>query len=346
MKTKLDQSSLDKIVGAVNQHKNIFGAVFYVSTGDRNIDLITAAGNCEIESLYYIASINKMIVASILLRLYAEGQINLNNKIAEYLSKGTIKGLHTYNGKDYSNDLTILHLLSHTSGLPCYLADKQADGRRVMDELEAGIDQAWPIEKLIQAVKTMKPHFRPGKAGKAKYSDTNYQILSLIIEKVTGSPIQNVLTNVFQELNLLKTYVMEDSLDRGFVPIYYKAEPIHLPLFFCSTHNDIVSTARDQMTFLKAFLNGHFLPKERFGELEQWNKVFFPFQYGIGIQKFHLPRILSPLQAVPEMVGHAGSTGSVAFYVPQKDIFITGTINQQAQPNIAFQTMIRILMSV
>jgi hypothetical protein len=43
------------------------------------------------------------------------------------------------------------------------------------------------------------------------------------------------------------------------------------------------------------------------------------------------------------MIGHAGSTGSVAFYVPEMDVYITGTTNQQAQPNTAFQTMIRVL---
>jgi len=43
------------------------------------------------------------------------------------------------------------------------------------------------------------------------------------------------------------------------------------------------------------------------------------------------------------MIGHCGSTGSVAYYVPQKDVYVTGTINQQAAPGIAFQTLARIL---
>jgi hypothetical protein len=43
------------------------------------------------------------------------------------------------------------------------------------------------------------------------------------------------------------------------------------------------------------------------------------------------------------MIGHSGSTGSVAFYIPEKDLYITGTVNQQARPGIAFQTMIRII---
>ena len=165
-------------------------------------------------------------------------------------------GLHIHKGIEYSSDLTITHLISHTSGLPCYLTDKQADGRRVMTELESGIDQPWPVEKVIQVAKKMKTHFPPGEKGKAKYSDTNYQILNLIKERVTGKQVHIALQDLFQKLNLEKTYVFEDIHDDSFVPIYYKSKQIQIPQFLKSTQNDIISTARNQMTFLKAFFNG------------------------------------------------------------------------------------------
>jgi CubicO group peptidase (beta-lactamase class C family) len=345
MKYKLTQSSLDQIVRAANEKKNIFGAVFYISSDDNSIDLLSASGNIAAEDPYYIASINKLVIASILLKLYAAGRVDLNDKISEYLPKEIITGLHIHKGKEFSNDLTITHLLSHTSGLPCYLTDKQADGSRVMAELEASIDQPWPVDKVIQAVKTMKTHFPPGQKGKAKYGDTNFQILNLIIESVTGKPVQIALQDLFQELNLENTYVFENIHDDSFVPTFYKSEQLTIPRFLKSTQNDIISTARDQMTFLKAFFNGHFFPKERLHELERWNSIFFPFKYGIGIQKFYMPRVLSPFRPVPEMIGHSGSVGSVAFYVPEMEVYIVGTTNQQAHPNIAFQTMIRILTS-
>ncbi len=169
------------------------------------------------------------------------------------------------------------------------------------------------------------------------------EILSLIIENIIGDPIDIVLKNLFQELDLSSTYVCEEVNDKNFIPIRYKSEVINIPLFLTSTKNDIISTAKDQMAFLKAFFGGYFFPKGRMKELEQWNSIFFPFKYGIGIQKFHMPRILFPFKPVPDMVGHSGSTGSVAYYVPDMDIYITGTVNQQAKPNIAFQTMIRII---
>ena len=343
MKDKLNKSILDEIASNVIRKKHIYGAVFYVSSGDDSIDLISAAGNLKEDSQYYIASINKFFVSAIILRLCKNNKLDLHDKISKYLPEEVVRGLHVHEGKDYSNDLSIVHLMSHTSGLPCYLIDKQANGKKVMDDLEAGVDQPWPIEKVIQEVKRMKTHFPLGKEGKAKYIDTNHQILSLVIESITGEPINFVLKNLFQELKLTQTYVYEDVMDNNFVPIFYKSEITRIPLFLTSTKNDIISTAKDQMVFLKAFFNGYFFPKGGLKELERWNNIFFPFKYGIGIQKFYMPRILSPFHSVPDMVGHCGSTGSAAFYVPDRDLYITGSVNQQARPNIALQTMIKII---
>lgn len=343
MKDKLNKSILNQLLSNVITKKYIYGAVFYVSSDDNSIDLISASGNIEEDSQYYIASINKFFVSAIILKLYTENKLDLDDKISKYLPEEVVQGLHLYKGKDYSNSLTISHLMSHTSGLPCYLADKQANGKTAMKELEAGIDQPWPIDKVVQEVKKMKTHFPPGEEGKAKYGDTNYQILSLIIGNITGEPVNIVLKKLFQELNLTNTYVCEDANDKNFVPIHYKSKTIHIPLFLASTQNDIISTAKDQMTFLKAFFDGYFFSKERLNELEKWNNIFFPFKYGIGIEKFYMPRLFFPFHPVPDMVGKSGSTGAVAFYVPDMDIYITGTINQQASPNIAFQTMIKLI---
>ena len=343
MKDKLNKSILNQLVSHVITKRYIYGAVFYVSSDDNGIDLISASGNIKEDSQYYIASINKLFVSSIILKLYTTKKLALHDKISKYLPEEVVRGLHIHKGKDYSHDLSISHLMSLTSGLPCYLMDKQANGKKAMAELEAGIDQPWPIDKVIHEVKRMKTHFPPGKKGRAKYVDTNHQILGLIIENITGEPVNIVLKNLFQELNLTKTYVCEDANNENFVPIRYKSEERHLPLFLNSTQTDIISTTKDQMTFLKAFFSGYFFPKERLKELEMWNNIFFPFKYGIGIQKFSMPRFLSPFHPVPDMVGHSGSTGSIAFYVPDMGLYITGTINQQARPNIAFQTMIKII---
>jgi CubicO group peptidase (beta-lactamase class C family) len=334
---------LDRLVSDVLKKKNIYGAVFCLSRGGSPVDQVSAAGEIDENSPYYIASINKLFISALVLKLHSDGKLDKDDTISKYLPVDTVQGLHVLNGVDSSNAVTITHLLSHTSGLPCYLVDKQINGKTAMRELESGIDQAWPIDKVIREVKKMRPHFAPGEQGKARYADTNHHLLCLVIEKVTGDPVNVALRNLFNELNLTKTHVCGETDDQDFVPVRHASEVIHLPIFLASTKYDIVSTARDQMAFLKAFFNGHFFPKEKLFGFMKWNSIFFPFKYGVGIQRFKIPRILSPFQSVPEMIGHCGSTGSVAFYVPEMDVYITGTTNQQARPNVAFQTMIRII---
>lgn len=346
MKSPLNQSVLDGLVGGLAAKKNIFGAVFHVSCADGGIDLISASGGMKPDDPYYIASINKFIVSAVVLKLCDENRLRLRDKIAPFFPAGGINGLHVYQGKDYSGDITIQHLLSLTSGLPCYLVDRQADGKVAMKELEAGQDQPWPIDRVIEAVKQMKPHFPPSEKGRAYCNDTGHQLLGAVLEKITGRPVSQALNGLFSELGMNSTYVCERVTPEEFAPLYYRSKKIQIPNFMNSTQNDMISTARDLMVFLKAFFNGYFYPKEKLPSLQQWNPIFFPFQYGIGIQKFYTPSWLSPFRAVPEMIGHCGSTGSVAYYVPQKDVYVTGTINQQAAPGIAFQTLARILQDL
>lgn len=147
-----DISIFNKLVSSIIK-KNISGAVFYVSTGNNSIDFISASGNIGKNRQYYIASINKLFISALILKLYTEDKLDLEDKISKYLLEEIVSGLHLYRGKEYSHFITISHLMSHTSGLPCYLADKQANGKTAIKELEAGIDQAWPPHKVIQNVK-------------------------------------------------------------------------------------------------------------------------------------------------------------------------------------------------
>lgn len=339
---KLKQTALDKIVEQTASKKNIYGAVFHVESLDRSLSLTSASGNMQPDGQYYIASINKMFLAAITLRLCREHKLNLSDKIANYFPPDVIEGLHVYQGKDYSNEITIAHLVTQTSGLPCYLIDKRPEGPKVMDMLLQGNDQEWPVDRMIRQVKTMKPKSWPGQKGKANYTNTNIKLLGVILEVVMGKPLDSILTSLFQELGMKDTYVIKPGEERTYAPVYVKENPVRLPRYFASSY-DIVSTAQDNMIFLRSFFSDHFYPKDSLIDPKQWNNIFFPFKYGMGMQKFYIPRILSPFKPFPEMIGHSGSTGTVAFYVPQKEIFITGAINQAKSPNLAFQAMVKIV---
>ncbi len=339
----LKQETLDKIVAQTAKNKNVHGSVFHIESGDRTMSLFSASGNISPDSQYYITSINKLIISFITLRLCQSKTINLDDKLSNYLPNEVLNGLLVHNGKDYAGDLKIRHLITHTSGLPCYLIDKGPDGKKNMDLILSGNDQSWPLEKVVSEVKKMKLKFIPESKGKASYSETNFRLLGRVLEVVTNKTIQDLLTDVFQELEMNNTFVLPSNSADNYAPIYFKQNQIEIKEYWISTNHDIASTAADQMKFIRAFFDGKYFSKEFINELKKWNNIFFPFKYGIGIQKFYIPRFLSPFKAVPELIGHSGSVGSIAFYVPDKQIYITGTVNQTSNPNIVFQTMIKII---
>ena len=192
---QLNQETLDKIVAKTASLKNIHGSVFHIEAIDKSWSLISASGNISSESQYYIASINKLFISFITLRLCQDKTINLNDKISNYLPNEILNGLLVHNAKDYSGEITICHLISHTSGLPCYLIDKRPDRKKNMDLILNGNDQSWPLEKVVSVVKKMKSKFLPGTKGKASYSETNFRLLDKILEVVTNRSIQDLLTS-------------------------------------------------------------------------------------------------------------------------------------------------------
>ena len=340
---KLNFDKLDKITKSVVDKKLIAGAVFHVESFDGSIRLTSADGNMQTDSLFYIASINKLMISAMTLRYFRDGKLNLDDKISKYVPSNLIQGLLILNGHDFSNEITIKHLISHTSGLPCYLIDKLQGKPTVMSGLLSGNDSEWSIEDVVDYTKKLKPKFIPGTNGKASYSDTNFRLMDLILEKIAGKPIRNIFKELIKELSLANTHVLDYNNTIPYSPIYVKDKNPGIELFFASTGQDIITNVDDLMKFLKLFFDGYFYPKEKLKELEVWNNIFFPFKYGIGIQKFSIPRIFSLFKKMPDIIGHCGSTGTIAFYVPQKELFITGCVNQTSSPNIAFQAMIKII---
>ncbi len=97
------------------------------------------------------------------------------------------------------------------------------------------------------------------------------------------------------------------------------------------------------MIFIKAFFKGELFPIEYFNEMKRWNKIFFPLEYGVGLARFKLPRVFSPFRAMPELLGHSGLSGAFAFYAPDKNVYLTGTVNQINHPDISFKLMLQFL---
>jgi CubicO group peptidase (beta-lactamase class C family) len=341
------EEKFQNILNKTVDNKKVFGTSFAFKK-----DTLTwygSSGNMSIDQPYFIASTTKLFTTAIILKLRAEGNLNLDDKISKYIDKSILSGLHVYKGKDYSQELTIKHLLSHTSGLPDYFQDKGANGKSLEDELVSGNDQYWTFEQTIERTKSIKPHFVPGTMGKAHYSDANFQLLGKIIETITNkSYSENCQDLIIKPLGLTQTYLYQDSTDKTPKTLYYKNNELNIPKAMTSFGADggIVSTSTDMLVFIGAFITGKIFPKEYINELQEWNKIFFPMKSGIGIHLFKLPWLFNPTGAVPYFIGHSGLSGALAYYSPKENIFIVGTVNQVAHPDISFKTMIKLTQQI
>lgn len=336
-----------QILNKTVDNKNVFGTSFAFKK-----DTFTwqgSSGNMTIDQAYFIASTTKLFTTAIILKLRAEGKLSIDDKISKYLDMSLLKGLHLYKGKDYSQDLTIKHLLSHTSGLADYFQDKGSNGKSLEDELLSGNDQYWSFEQTLERTKSLKPHFVPGTKGKAHYSDANFQLLGKIIENITHTSFaDNCREFIIKPLGLTKTYLYQDSTDRIPKTLYYKSKELNIPKAMTSFGADgaIVSNSSDMLIFIEAFFTGKLFPSTYINQLQKWNRIFFPMKSGIGIHLFKLPWIFNPTGAVPYFIGHSGLSGALAYYSPEENIFIVGTVNQVAHLDISFKTMIKLTQQI
>jgi CubicO group peptidase (beta-lactamase class C family) len=330
---QLSETFLKQQADNMLKNKNVYGAIFCVEKGDNSLSWTGAAGNLNAENRYYIASVTKLYITAVMLMLREKNKLNFTDKIYSYFPEDIISGIHILNSIDYSKELTIAHLMSNTSGIPDYFYYDKQTGESVEDLLR-GNDQSWPFEKAIDKAKSIKPKFKPGQKGKVHYSDTNYQLLGAIIEKVTGMWVGEAFAEyIFKPLNLEDTYAYRDINDSSPAPFFYKSQQVHLPQYLASVtaEGGIVSTAKDTMAFLKAFFNGFFFPADLIEELKKnWNMIYFPgqFYFGLGLEKLWTPRIISPLKPIGEILGFWGQTGAFAFHNPENNLYFTGTVNQ------------------
>lgn len=334
------QSVLDKTVAG----KKIFGTSFGVERDGSS--WFGTSGNFATDQSYFIASTTKLFTTAVILRLKSGNKLNLDDKISKYLDKDICNGLHICKGRDYSNDITIKHLLAHTSGLPDYFQSKGANGISLEDDIVNGNDQFWTFEQVIEKTKAMKPLFPPETKNKAHYSDTNFQLLGKIIENITEkSYAENCTEYIINPLGLSKTYLYQNSTDNTPKTLYYKEKELFIPKAMTSFGPDggMVSTSVDMLIFIQAFFSGKLFPASYINDLQVWNKIFFPMQSGIGIHKFKLPWLFNPTGTVPYFIGHSGLSGALAYYSPGDNLFIVGSVNQVAHPDISFKTMIKLV---
>ncbi len=332
------QRLIDKEAKKSHTHTVLLG----VQSRDGRLQFRGAAGDASAESPYFIASITKMYTAAVVMQLVDEARLDLDTPIQNYLPHLNLESIHVHKGIDYSQRLKVYQLLHQTSGL----ADYYEDG--LVDDLKQNKDFAYGVDEVLTMVRGMAATAVPD-SGKSFYSDTNYQLLGAIIEAVCQQPLDEVFrVRIYKPLGLANTAVYNATNrqnGRQPLPLYHKALRLDVPLALSSMGPDggIVSTLADSQRFLSAYFGGELFAEAHFPRMRQWNALFFPLQYGYGLMRFKLPRWMNLFRETPELIGHSGSSGSFAFYVPQKELTLVGTFNQIDKPQRPFNFMLKVI---
>ncbi|WP_369635389.1 serine hydrolase domain-containing protein [Nocardia sp. JMUB6875] len=256
-----------------------------------------------------IGSNTKTFVATVILQLVAEGKVDLEAPIERYLPN-VVRG----NGND-GNRVTVHQLLQHTSGLPDYLAsgDPELTAKPDTPQLKADLDEIrwahYEPADLVRIAMSMPPQFEPG--ARSVYTNTNYILLGMLIEQVTGRSAEaEISARILEPLGLRDTYFPDarETGIRGPHPRGYQVENgkridvTDLDPSWGGTAGAMVATPSDLNRFFTAMLDGKLLPAAQLAQMKQT----VPFDrepdagYGLGL-------IRHPVSCGAEVWGHGGS---------------------------------------
>lgn len=246
---------------------------------------------------YPIQSVSKVFIGVLTHQLIEDGKLHLESTVDEWIDS-------VPNG----DQITIRHLLNHTSGLIDYRSNPD-----FIEANDAGNVRSYGLSDLINAGLEQSVE---NKVGDYKYSNTNTAILARIIEILTHQSIGQVLKErIFLPANMSHSYYKpEIPEDTTFIVKCYKfGEAIDLDNIIYSSNagGGIISTIEDMLNFGKWILENDYpflmAPEsELFDFYDTEGKL--SSQYGLGIE------ITYNLFSIP-MMGHSGGNpGFIHFF--------------------------------
>ncbi|MFJ3091595.1 serine hydrolase domain-containing protein [Streptomyces sp. NPDC086838] len=274
-------TTVDGAPGAlVETHARRGGAV--LTSGVADVDSRTPVRG---DSRFRIGSMTKPFVATVVLQLVGEHRVALDAPVGRYLPDVVRDHPGEWRG------VTVRRLLQHTSGLPDYL-DFLSPQEILTDPL-AHHDTRDLVDLALDRPRT----FRPGHGW--DYSNTNYLLAGMVIEKVTGRPYgEEIRRRVIQPLGLAATTVPGDGpVIPGPHPRGYVRPGKDAPLMDATAINpsvagasgEMVSSAADLNRFLAALVDGRLLKPAQLREMMRTRPAGDDRAYGLGLERRTLP---------------------------------------------------------
>jgi D-alanyl-D-alanine carboxypeptidase len=286
----------------------------------------TAKGFAKVENntpmelchLQYLQSIAKSYMAVGILKLYEQGKIKLDAPITDYLPVKYSRYI------DQPATITVRMLLNHTSGVPEY-----SDVPEYITYLLQHPNHVFSSDEFLQYIEKKKLLFTPG--SKFSYTNTNYHLLALLADAVSGDHAELINQSVLKPLGLQHTFYRNDKnyinypnlvnsyLDRYSNGTIENVSQMQNANMLSSKGDDgIVATPMDAVRFLKGLMEGKLLKPATMKEMQTWvhddknNPV-----YGLGLYNVRYSGETG--------YGHGGAgigAGCALYYFPESNIYV------------------------
>lgn len=269
---------------------------------------------------YRAGSITKTFVATVLLQLEAEGRLHLDDTVEDWLP-GVVRG-HGHDGRR----ITLRQLLNHTSGIYNYTGDPGFREKLFGDGFFQHRYDTWRPRQLVAFAMRHRPDFAPG--AEWKYSNTNFILAGMVVEKATGSPYgREIERRILRPLGLRATSLpgtdarMPRPSGRAYSKLSEDPEAkIHdvtgLNASASWASGEMISDNADLQRFYRALMKGALLPRQQLKEMT--TTVAMDPQnpgnrYGLGLVRVKL-------SCGKDVWGHGGSIhGSSSGAVTTRD---------------------------
>ncbi|MGA4841902.1 serine hydrolase domain-containing protein [Streptomyces sp. G45] len=242
-------------------------------------------------------SVTKTFVATVLLQLEAEGALDLDDPVGTHLP-GVVRG-HGHDG----GRVTVRQLLNHTSGLYDYAEDPGIQRAYRTPRFTAHRHRTWTPGQLVALAMRHRPHFAPGTAW--RYSNTNYVVAGMLIERTTGRPYaEEIRRRIIAPLKLRSTSVPGTAsrlpppssrayarLSGGAHGLPYDVTEMNPSL--AGAAGALVTDTADLNRFYAALLRGDLLPERQRTALlttvPTGREATGGGRYGLGLLRIELP---------------------------------------------------------
>jgi len=283
--------------------------------GYSNVETKTPMQNCHLQ---YLQSVSKTYMAVAILQLKEKGKIVLDAPVTKYLPVMYSRYIRN------AEKITVRMLLNHTSGIPEYNENTGFVSQVIEHPL-----RNFSATDCLKSIAEEGPLFAPG--SKYKYINTNYLLLSLIGDAITGDHAAYIKKNIFKPLGLNNSYYGKNhdylknlNLPQSYWDVFNIGKPVNVTNFqqmtVVSSKGDdgIVCTTTDAIKFLKGLMEGKLLNPESLTDMLDFVKdEKGNHRYGMGMIYFNLEGIIA--------YGHGGGgigAGCGLLYIPSHKMYI------------------------